>query len=277
MKKLLFILVLGLLIGSTALAQLTPAEKTYVNETLWPATGLLYVQTAEGAMDMRCTATAIDQDDKSYTFVTAAHCGCVDDASKNLVAPQKAFFFISPDVVGNKLYLKATVKGCGFRTKGDDFFLLTTDKTVKFPVVPLGQDPKIMDAVINVGSPLGLGKQVFLGSVSSPMLDRPVVQDDIQWTNAVLLQEFGVNGGSSGSSVICVDQKAICAFVVGSIAETSMIAMPVSRLVKFREALAAGKYKWYVNDPDSPLISPQKDKPPQYNIDDGQTRNHHAD
>jgi len=241
-----------LLFAGLGMAQLPEVEKTYVNKTLWPATSLLYIQTAEGAMDMRCTATTIGQDDKTYTVVTAAHCGCKDDPSKNIVTPEKGFFFISPDSPGNKIYLKATVKGCGYRTKGDDFFLLTIDKTIPFPVIPLGKDPKLLDSIINVGGPLGLGKQVFLGSVSSPILDRPVTEDDIQWTGTVLLQEFGVNGGSSGSSVVCVEQHAICAFVVGSIAETTMIAMPVSRLIKFQEQLATGKYKWYRADPDAP-------------------------
>jgi S1-C subfamily serine protease len=203
-------------------------------------------------MEMRCTATAIDQDKTTYTFVTAAHCGCVDNPSRNVVTAEKTFFFISPDVIGDKIYLKATPKGCGYRTKGDDFLLLTVDKSFKFPVIPLGKDPKLLDEIINVGGPLGMGKQVFLGSVSSPSVDRPITDGDIQWTNAVLLQEFGVNGGSSGSSAVCIDQHAICAFVVGSVAETTTVAMPVSRLLKFREQLAAGKYRWYQADPDAP-------------------------
>ena len=235
-------------------AQLPQAEKAYVNQTLWPATTLLYAQSAQGSMAMRCTATAVDEDATSYTFATAAHCGCVDDPEKRTVSPDKTFFFISPDVAGDKIYLKATPAGCGYRTKGDDFFLLTVDKSFKFPVIPLGKDPDLLDEVINVGGPLGTGKQVFLGSVSSTSVDRPVVYDDIQWTNAILLQEFGINGGSSGSSVVCINQHAICAFVVGVLGQTTMVALPVSRLIKFRELLAAGNYKWYQADPDATPI-----------------------
>jgi hypothetical protein len=252
--KTLLTIILGILLSATSLhAQvISSTEKAYVNNTLYPATALLYAQNSEGSMDMRCTATAIIETADKYTFVTASHCGCVEDTTKNIVTPEKTFFFISPDVAGNKIYLKASPAGCGFRHRGDDFFLLTTDKTVKFPVVPLGEDPKMLDDFINVGGPLGLGKQVFVGSVSQPSVDRPIIQDDINWTNAVLLQEFGVNGGSSGSSIVCLSQHAICAFVVGSVEDTTMIAMPVSRLKKFIADLDAGKYKWYVANPDAP-------------------------
>lgn len=247
---------LSCLFALSLFGQLPQAEKTYVDTALWPATALLYAQNAQGSMDMRCTATSIAEDATTYTFVTAAHCGCMDDPERKTVMAEKTFFFISPDVPGDKIYLRATPKACGYRTKGDDFFLLTVGKSFKFPIVPLGKDPALLDDIINVAAPLGIGKEAFLGSVSSPSLDRPVVNDDIQWTGAVLLQEFGVNGGSSGSAVICVNQHAICAFVVGSIAQTSMIAMPVSRLLKFQAELAAGNYKWYQSDPDAPVAAP---------------------
>ena len=246
-----------LLAAATAWASgLTIQDKAYINQTLYPATALLYSQDAEGGMEMRCTATAISGDEKGYDFVTAAHCGCVENNSRNTVSPDKTFFFISPDIPGNKIYLKAEPVGCGYRTRGDDYFLLHTDSTVKFPVVPLGTDPKILDEVYNVGSPLGLGKQVLTGAVSSSYLDRPVRVDDIDWEGAILLQLFGINGGSSGSSLVCADQKAICGFVVGSIAETTMVAVPVSRFIKFRDALLKGQYKWYVKDPDAAPVTP---------------------
>ncbi len=247
------LIVLSLMFSTLIFGQLSNADKLYVNKVLWPATTLLYAQTAQGTMEMKCTATAIDEDKTTYTFVTAAHCGCIDDSEKKTVTPEKTFFFISPDIPGDKVYLKAIPKGCGYRTKGDDFFLLTVDKTFSFPIIPLGEDPNLLDEVINVGGPLGIGKQVFLGSVSSTSVDRPIVDDAIQWTGTILLQEFGINGGSSGSSVICLNQHAICAFIVGTVAQTSMIAMPVSRLIKFRKLLKDGKYKWYQSDPDAPL------------------------
>jgi hypothetical protein len=209
---------------------------------------------------MRCTATAIFQDANSYQFVTASHCGCTENNQRNTVSPEKTFFFISPDVAGNKIYLKAEPLGCGYRTRGDDYFLLKTDKTVAFPIVPLGKDPKMLDEVFNVGSPLGLGKQVFTGTVSSTYLDRPVHVGDINWEGAILLQLFGINGGSSGSSLICAEQRAICGFVVGDIEGTTMVAVPVSKFIKFRDALLAGTYKWYKKDPDAAPAGNESDK-----------------
>jgi len=68
---------------------------------------------------------------------------------------------------------------------------------------------------------------------------------DINWQNAVLLQLPGTNGGSSGSAIVCVEQKAICSFLVGTISDTEIVAIPVSRLLKFRDNVRAGKYKYW--------------------------------
>lgn len=248
MRKFIFS-ALFLILSSPLFAQV---DAKYVNEKLEPATVLLYSQDAEGGMHMRCTATAIEHNTAGYVFVTASHCGCVDDADKKTVTPAKEDFYITPDHVDEKVFLKAKVTACGYKHRGDDFMLLQVDVAKDtFPVVPLGEDPKTLDQVVNVASPMGLGKQVFVGSVASASLDRPVIEGDINWEGVVTLQMFGVNGGSSGSSVICVNQKAICAFVVGSIGETTMTAMPVSRLRTMQTALAKGEYKFYVKDPDA--------------------------
>jgi hypothetical protein len=240
-----------LLALATIVAQAqTVSETEYVNRTLYPSTALLYSQESDGTMKMRCTATAIEKNATGYIFVTAAHCACEDNADKLISSPVKTFFFVTGDEGVSKDFLRATVTGCGYQHRGDDFALFQVDTKADFPVIPLGSDPKILDRVVNVASPLGLGKQVFFGTVSSPILSRPVVQDDINWTKAVLLQLFGVNGGSSGSSAICLDQRAICAFVVGAIGETNIVAMPVSRLIELRKALKANSYKWYREESD---------------------------
>lgn len=203
-------------------------------------------------MKMRCTATAIEKNPDGYVFVTAAHCGCEDNVDKKTVSPERTFFYITADDAKEKKFDKAEVVGCGYRHRGDDFMLLEVATGGTYTAVPLGNDPNVLDAVANVASPLGLGKQVFMGTISSAVLDRPTVQDDINWTGVVLLQMFGVNGGSSGSSLVCLDQRAICAFVVGSIGSTTMTAMPVSRLKKLQAGIADGSYKYWVKDADAP-------------------------
>jgi len=250
-----------LLLSAAALGQASAPPKAstdFVADILYPATALLYSEEADGGMKMRCTATSIQKTATGYVFVTAAHCGCKDNEDKKTVSPEKAFFYLTADQKGQKKFDKAEVVGCGYRHRGDDFMLLQLVSDETWPTVPLGDDPVVLDQIVNVDSPLGLGKQVFSGAVSSSAVDRPVIDGDINWTGAVLLQMFGVNGGSSGSSVVCLRQKAICAFVVGSIQDTTMTAMPVSRLKKLRAGLADGTYKYWVKDPDAPAPTEEK-------------------
>lgn len=227
------------------------SDVDYVNETFYPATAILYSQDSQGGMSMRCTATAIEKDGDAYTFVTAAHCGALDNTEAKSVSPEKTFFYITPDQKDDKTFFKADPVGAGYRHRGDDFMLFRVKTEHVFPVVKLGHDPKALESIVNIASPLGLGKQVFNGIVSNPSFDRPIVQEDINWTNAVGLQLFGTDGGSSGSAVVCLDQKAICAFVVGSISGTTIIAMPVSRLESVISGLKDGSYKYWQKDPDA--------------------------
>ena len=248
---IVFLISIALLVFALcAPAQIAKPDADFVKSTFYPATALLYAQDSEGTMKMRCTATAIEKNKTGYVFVTAAHCGCEDSVEAHTVSPEKAFFFVTADSESDKRFLIANPIACGYRHAGDDFFLLQVDTQVTFPVVELGEDPQIMEAIANVASPLGIGKQVFLGTVSSPSLSRPIVEDDINWTHASLLELFGTDGGSSGSAVVCLDQRKICGFVVGTDNKTSIIAMPVSRLKKMMAELKAGTYKHWVEDPD---------------------------
>jgi hypothetical protein len=239
------------LLSTACLGQVTSSDVDYVNKKFYPATVLLYQQDEHGNMRMACTATAISKDDSGYEFVSAGHCACVDDEDDHTVSPAKTYFYVTSDDRGRKDFLKADPTGCGYRHAGDDFALFHVDTAEDFPVIALGKDPIALEQVVNVASPLGLGKQVFTGTVSSANLDRPVIEDDINWGKATLLQLFGTDGGSSGSAVVCLDQKAICAFIVGSIDKSTIVSMPVSRLVKLREELKAGTYKHWKPDPDA--------------------------
>jgi hypothetical protein len=255
MKTLAAALILFLSISCFGQARRSNAD--YIKNTLYPAVGLLYSQDSEGSMKMRCTATAVDSKDGVTTFITAAHCGCTDIEEKKQTSPQKGVvFYITGDDPDDKDFEKAEVTGCGYRTKGDDFMFLSVKSKKPFPTVALGHDPELLDEVVNVASPLGLGKQAFVGSVASPKLERPLVEGDINWTGIVTLQMFGVNGGSSGSAVICLNQQAVCATVVGSIAGTTMTAMPVSRLIAVRDGIADHTYKYWVSDPDAIPVPP---------------------
>lgn len=225
-------------------------EHDFIEQVLYPATGILYDQSDDGRMKMRCTVTAIEKTEKGYRFVTAAHCVASDDEDHKRVVVDKTFFFITLDAPGSKEFIRAEVVVAGYQHRGDDFSLLDIETTAKIPVVRLGDDVVLHDShpVINVAAPQGLGKQVFKGAVSSPKVDRPVVANDINWTNAMLLQMPGTNGGSSGSTVVSLEQRAICGFLVGTIGGTSTVAIPVSRFKKFYEQFKDKKYKWYESE-----------------------------
>lgn len=256
-KSRTIVVVLALLGASWA--QITKEDIEYVNKTFFPATVLLYSQDEHGGMNMRCTATAVPGAPAGKVeFVTAAHCACSDDTEKELARPEAHYFFVTSDEKGEKKFLAANLKGCSYRHKGTDIALFEVETADKYPLVAIGHDPEVLDPVINVASPLGLGKQVFSGTVTSPMVDRELEVGSINWTRAVLVQVPGSDGGSSGSAIVCLHQKAICAFFVGTDNDTTMVAMPVSRMIAFRDELAAGKYKYWKDDPDYAPVKVEK-------------------
>jgi V8-like Glu-specific endopeptidase len=230
------------------------SDREFIDTVYYPATVLLFSQNEDGGMRMLCTATAIEKTAKGYTFVTAAHCASQDDHETHRADASKSAFFISSDAIHTKTFIEAKVIACGYQERGDDFCLLSVETTANFSIVKVGDDSTSIsgDQIVNIASPDGLGKQVFYGRVSMPRLDRTLRQDDgdINWTNAMLVQLPGTNGGSSGSSVVCLDQQAICGFLVGIYDKTMQVAIPVSRFKSFRTAVENGTYKWFSSDSD---------------------------
>lgn len=249
---------LTLALSAGCLAQISTEDGEFVNKVFYPATVLLYSQGDEGNLEMRCTATAFERTEKGYRFVTAAHCACKDDTKKERASADTTFFYITSDEEGEKNFLPAKLLGCGYQHKGDDIALFDVKTKHEYPIIPLGSDPKTMDPLINVASPLGLGKQIFVGMTTAAAVDRPIVQGDINWTHAALVQLPGTDGGSSGSSIVCLHQKAICAFLVGTIDETTMVAMPVSRMISFKEKLLSGTYKYWDAESEDLMPAPVK-------------------
>ena len=89
----------------------------YVNQVFYPATVLLYAQDEAGGMRMRCTATAIEKLKDGYTFVTAAHCGAVDDTEHRTVSPEKTFFYITEDSQKDKTFYTGVTQNIRKRLK----------------------------------------------------------------------------------------------------------------------------------------------------------------
>ncbi len=212
---------------------------------IYSATALLYQQSADGGMHMDCTATAFEKTEKGYLFATASHCVGETDKDHERVEVTKTRFYITFDEKEEKKFYPAQVIMAGYQPKGDDFSILSIETGDIIPLVPLG-DEKLEEAgsaVVNVASPNGLGKQAFHGYISSPFVDRPVIEEDINWQGVMLLQ-IQSGPGSSGSAIISAKQEAVIGFLVGHFGENTFV-MPVSRFRAFRKAVEDGKYRYF--------------------------------
>lgn len=250
MRKIIaFLGCIALLVFATPASALDAKDKTFVEQAK-RAVGLLYSQDEAGGLHMRCTATAFEAvKGEGYNFVTAAHCVGSDDTQKERSAsPYDTSFFITFDERGaEKKFYPAAPAFVGYQSRGEDFAVFSVKTKETWPTVALGDEKAIADgaAYWNIASPLGLGRQVFDGVVSSVYLDRPLIQGDINWKGTLVLQQTGVNGGSSGSALISKDQRAIIGFLVGAVGGSTIIAIPVSRFKSVYSAVLDGKYKYW--------------------------------
>jgi S1-C subfamily serine protease len=248
MKNLLLAAVLALstlCVGQEATTISTTPAPTQATQSLassvYKAVTLLYSQDENGGMHMHCTATAYKKTEKGYRFVTASH--CVPGESPEEQADTK--YFITADAEGEKTYIKATLVAASDKTSGEDFAIFQVDTKANFEVIPLGDNAKLHlgSQVIDVAGPLGLGKQFFQGYVSNLKLDRPKLDaGEIQWKD-VMLVVIGGGPGSSGSSIVSEEQKAIVGFLVGSFsANIGVICVPVDDFKVFESKVDAGSY-----------------------------------
>lgn len=224
------------------------------------ATAILVAQTESGGMNVLCTSTAFEKKGKRYHFVSAAHCVGSDNVTKEKSADgSKTSFYVTFDETVVKAYFAAKPIYVGYQHRGDDFSVfevLVKDREGKeidpqWETIPLGDEGKEVEGntLINPASPLGLGVQLFRGSISSLFLDRPVIQGDINWHGAMLIQMPGSEGGSSGSALISESQSAIIGFLVGTIGN-SVTAIPVSRFKDFLQKSREGTYRWEMKAED---------------------------
>lgn len=202
----------------------------------YDATFLLYRQDAGGNMSAACTATSITPSDNGYALLTAAHC-ISDDY----------IYFVTKDEENPKVFYQVDAEMCGKKGSGMDFCFLHVTTNDKFAVVPIGKQPEGVggQAVASITSPLGLGKQVFRGSIATPHVKRPILlkekdeETEGNWYDYILFQMPGVNPASSGSALLCLDQRAICGVVVGVMATpmgAEQVAQPIDIVVSKLEA-----------------------------------------
>jgi len=243
MKKSLLALIL--VIALISLPVKAAENRIQFVQKVYNSVALLYSQTEDGGMKMRCTATAYKVLDKNtgYRFASASH--CVEGDSD--VEQKAQHYFITFDTAGSKTFIPATLVEAGDRNVGDDFSIFEVKTDAKVEVTPLGDSDKVVtgENVINVASPMGLGKQFFQGYVSDTRLDRPPLDaGDVKWTD-VMLVFIGGGPGSSGSAIVSEEQKAIVGFLVGSNGGQNIgfIVIPVNKFLKFESAVDAHTYK----------------------------------
>lgn len=243
--KVWLVAVLFVLLSSVSLYAQPAPKSTDLMDTVNKATALLYSQDTQGTLSMVCTTTAFMKTPTGYLFVSAAHC-IGDDTDHHSALGTDVNWYITFDAPNNKTFYAAKLLAVGYQHRGDDFSLFSVTTKDDFAVIPIGDDSLVKDDedVINIAGPLGLGKEMFHGKVTSTKLDRPVVENSINWTGAMLL-DLSVLGGSSGSAVISVRQGKIVAFVVGTIGGKIVVAIPSDRFIKFVELIAEHKYPWY--------------------------------
>lgn len=214
------------------------------------AVGLLYTQNSAGSMQMRCTTTAFHKTEKGYLFATAAHCVGDDQVAKERSAKHDDLnWYVTFDEVSkvSKHFHPAKVKWVGYQSRGEDIAVFEVATTETWETIELGNEKDLKDGaeIVNLAAPLGLGVQTFHGTISKVFLDRPVTEGTINWKGTMMLQLPGTQGGSSGSAIISIEQKAIVGFLVGTIGNGTIIAIPVSRFKAVAKAVADGKYKYY--------------------------------
>ena len=228
---------------------LNQSEQEFLKQA-YDATVLVYMQSDGGDLLMTCTATAVLQNDKGYSFLTAGHCMQSDDL----------VYYLSDDKQDPKTFFKVDKVACGFPARGADFCLMHVTTNQEFPVMAVGVSSESVagEPAASVSSPLGLGKQTFRGFIAAPHLKRLLTLRDKggkankdskvddktaaiigRWYDYTLFQMPGVNSASSGSALLCMDQRAICGVVVGILATESgheSVALPINVVVERLEA-----------------------------------------
>lgn len=254
------LLMMSLMLAGVSAAQTPPVPTPIDSVHLTKAVTLLYEQTEDGGQRMLCTATAyrvmpavVTKQDGSevaagdqlhrYRFASAAHCVSGDDD----VEIKGSKYFITSDSAGEKTFIPAKLIESGDKQTGDDFSIFEATTTQIFEIVPLGNEKldAVGDRVINVASPLGLGRQYFEGYISSLTLDRPKFNGgEVSWHDAYLVA-IGGGPGSSGSAIVSVKQGAIVGFLVGQFerGQVGFIIIPVSQFKTFEAKVDAKTYK----------------------------------
>ena len=200
-------------------------------ETLYKAAVVIYRRNNSGGYDSVCTGTAFQKSEGGYFFLSASHC----------FDPKDSYFVSTEELPAVMIPVESTITGDA--VAGLDYAVLWVPTKQVFATVPLGADPvnPFGEAVVSVSAPMGLGKQVFRGYISEPVIGRSMVVKDLtgkqtgEWKGGMLIQMPGTNPASSGSAIWCANQNAVCGVLVGVLATPigqETVALPISRVTE---------------------------------------------
>jgi S1-C subfamily serine protease len=204
-------------------------------QNLYKATALLYEQDTLGALTFNCTATAFEKTGTTYLALTAKHC----------VGNEGDAYFLVFDEDSDTPYVKAKLL---FKAPDSDAAVFQFNSDVDMPVIRLGDEKleALGAPVINMASPMGLGKLFFRGSIAALKLVRR--EQSTSDTKDPIVLELPAAGGSSGSAVCSEFQQAIIGVLVeiyipknGGIIATT--AVPVSQVREALKQFRAGTLK----------------------------------
>ena len=200
-----------------------------------------------GSLNMVCTTTAFEKVKDGYRFVSAAHCVGEDNDHKS-ADPTMDTWYITFDDPTNKTFYEAKPVAVGYQTHGDDFSVFEVTTKDEIPVVGIGDEHSEVagNAIVNVAAPVGLGKQTFFGKITLPVLERPLIEEGLNWKGSILM-DISANGGSSGSAIVSAKQGKIIGFLVGIVGGFK-VAIPASKFTAFYGQVKAGTYHWYKPD-----------------------------
>jgi hypothetical protein len=247
-----------LCVSSTQIPASPPAPvsfDSFLRASYYPAVYALYTQNSDGGYRMVCSSTAFESKPSkkghNVRWLSASH--CIDSVPPiarlmGVTDIEDSYFVGIDDNQDEKTYIRVKLVGKGVLSAGEDFSVFEADTKIDVATVSLGVDPAdaVDEPLVNIADPMGLGTQIFRGRVTRMHFDRHDGPSGTDWYDDVLVSIPGVNGGSSGSSVICEKQRAICGIVVGHFGSeqataTTQIMVPISRFKKWYDALNSPK------------------------------------
>lgn len=205
------------------------------NNTLWATTVLIVNKINEAAY---CTAWVVGRQGNTFYFITASHCLSADVGGQIAVEPARLEFYFSVKAGEAKKVYIAEIIAVGYLGVRDDLAILQVELDgIDLPTLKLAEkDPVVGQCLFNVSYPSKAFGNLFYGFVG-----------EVKSDGEVHFKVDGVtgSGGASGSALVDCKTGEVLAVWIESKKDIYYIALSVSKLKKFLEAIENDTYKYY--------------------------------